>query len=247
MADPAIAQTAQSAQAAQQPASQAVQPAAPTQAPAAQVAAPAAQEAPKPTAEQAFGKPTGDAGLDLALNFLAGHGYNAESPAIIAAKSGDFSLLKAELAAKGVQGAAEYAALAEQGYKRLAEADEAKTESIRQLVYEEVGGEEAWEQVHEWAKENVQPEQHEAINAALLQGGIVASAMAQYLASQMNATGNVAPASPVVGERAGAAPATNGTLTMAEYQAEVRKLSQAKRGLIDGTPEYLALQRRLRI
>lgn len=211
-----------------------------------------AQAAAEPTAAEAdavvtaFGARTGDAGLDMALGFLAQNGYTNESPAVQAAREGDFSLIRAEMAARGIQGASEYLALAEQGYGRLIEADRARDADIRDTILQEVGGEAAWNEIAGWAKANIQEAFHSDINAALATGGIVASAMAQFLRSQMLGAGEVAPRSPVAGN-AEAAVQSNTTLTFKEYQQEVRRLNELHHGNIDNLPEYADLKRRLRM
>ena len=61
--------------------------------------------APNPDTSNEFAyDATGDAGLDYALNFVGKLGYGDTHPAIMAAQKGDFSLIRAELATKGVAG-----------------------------------------------------------------------------------------------------------------------------------------------
>ena len=95
-------------------------PAVPPQAPAqGQTGAPAVPPAPPPadvlldappppvtpnpdTTQEFTYDPTGDAGLDYALNLVGKLGYGDAHPAVIAAQKGDISLIRAELATKGV-------------------------------------------------------------------------------------------------------------------------------------------------
>ena len=65
-------------------------------------------------------EPTGDAGLDYALDFIGKLGYSDAHPAVRAAITGDFSLIRAELSTRGVQGADAVVKLAEDAHARFA-------------------------------------------------------------------------------------------------------------------------------
>src|SRR5690606_29641493 len=62
---------------------------------------------------------TGDPGLDYALSFIARAGIDDQHPAFIAAANGDFGLLKATLAEKGLPGWEQAIALGEKAYQGI--------------------------------------------------------------------------------------------------------------------------------
>ncbi len=190
-------------------------------------------------------EPTGDAGLDMALAFIGKQGFAQDHPAVVAAAAGDFSILKAELAAKGVQGAAEFLALGEQSYARTQEKAKAASAATNAAVYKVVGGEESWKAIQTWASANATPEEKAEINAQLSAGGVAAKAAATYLANAYNKANNVSqePAE-VTNGAAAKAPASNGNLSAAEYAKEVNALNVKLKGRLDGSPEYEALNRR---
>lgn len=214
-------------------------------------AAPAPAPAAEPPADNKGGaivyEKTGDAALDMALNFLGAQGYSPEHPAMIAAEKGDFRMLAAELATKGVKGWKEHLDLGEQAYKARKEQHEAKATKDRADIYGVVGGEEAWKGIQTWAAANAEPHEKAAVNAALAQGGLVAKATAAYLRDlHAKATGvTVEPANPRVPGAAGVTPGvTNGPLSPRAYVTEVQQLRAKFGSDIDTRPEYAALKQR---
>ena len=103
------------------------------------VEAPAAKPEPAadkndPLTKAGFAPAEGDPGLTYAMTFLANNGFNADHPAVDAAFSGDFSLLKAELATKALPGWEQALGLAEQSYGRHVEQGKATQEAVGKVV-----------------------------------------------------------------------------------------------------------------
>lgn len=235
-------------------------PAAPAQVPAgdtpaapvtpAQPATPAAPAAPASTTDdkgKVTYEPTGDAGLDLALEYFGGLGLSFDSPEIQEAGKGNFSYLEAKLAALGedAKGGERYLAIARDAYGRLKEGSKAEYEARKATVLEAVGGEETWNSIKEYVKANAEPNELEEVRAALGQGGLVAKAMAELLHRQyLAASGTtVEPPSPV--RHQASAPAGGAPLTRAGYLEELNGLV-AKIGShrLEGSPEYAALRKK---
>jgi hypothetical protein len=191
---------------------------------------------------------TGDAGLDVALDFIGRAGFTANHPAVQAAAQGEFSLLAAALAEKGVTGWEQHLNLAKEAQGRFAEQEKAKSAAIYDACLHAAGGDEkVWAETLEWASANAEPAEKEAINTALASGGVLAEAVSQWLVnSYRGAPGvTISPQASAVNAAvvagAGAA-AGNGPLSPAEYAREVAKIRQ--QGSIEGSREYAALQAR---
>ncbi|WP_407059300.1 hypothetical protein ACJBUE_20920 (plasmid) [Ralstonia syzygii subsp. celebesensis] len=149
-------------------------------------AQPAAASAAAATAEGAFGPAqtfdkTGDANLDLALNFLGKQGIGMAHPAVAAATNGDFGPLKAMLSEKGIPGWEAHVALAERAYETHATQTSERNAHTASVCVAAAGGEAEWGQVLQWASANAEPAEKQAVNAALAQGGVVAEAVAHFL------------------------------------------------------------------
>lgn len=224
---------------------------------AAPVAAPAPAPAEAPAPAPADGKPvpvlydkTGNASLDVALGFLGSHGYGPEHPAMQAAAEGNFGILKAELAAKGVAGASEYLALGEESYKATKAANEAKVTADRGAIEAAVGGQAQWVAIQSWASKNAEPSERASVNAGLAAGGVAAKAMAQWLASKYAAaTGTtVEPVNGIIPAGTVSPGASdNGALAPRAYVAAVTALrSKIGGGDMESSKEYQALQSRRR-
>lgn len=211
--------------------------------------APAVADTPAPAASEAVFQPSGDAGLDLAANWIAGLGIPKDDPAILAALGeGNFDFIKAKLATMGdkSRGWEQYIALAEKGVTNLRTAADAQVAATNALVYEAVGGEDTWGQIAEWASANAEPAEKEGINAMLSAGGIQARAAASYLQNLYNgANGTVVEPAAAVAPTAKAQPVTNAALSPREYSDAVRQLAnKIGSGNLNGSPEYAALQQR---
>ncbi len=227
-------------------------------APAAPAAAPAAPQVPAASApaaaveQGAFGpsqsyEPTGDAGLDLALSFVGKAGLAADHPAMVAAAQGDFSILKAELAAKGVAGWEQHVALGEAWFARDAASKEAAAAATSDMVVQIAGSAEDWQAAADWASVNADQNEKDAINTALAAGGLQAEMAAVWLMHTFRSapgtsyqgksavSANAAPASPGQGA---------GPLDPSSYGLEVAKLRAKLGSRMEGSPEYGALQKR---
>ena len=188
--------------------------------------------------------PTGDASLDYALSFVGRLGYGDTHPAIQAAQAGDFALLKAELATKGVPGAEQVLALAEQAYGRFT-AERAKADAaLEQFAVQAAGSAENWATVRAWAAAEATPQEKAQVNAALAQGGIVAQGVLAQLVSMYNQKFTL-PKEAAAVAKPGAA-ATPGSvaepMTAKAYAKAVEALRQKYGNRTDSTPEYASLQ-----
>lgn len=215
----------------------------PPVAPAAPLAAPATP------ADAAFVyEATGDVGLDMALDFMGKQGIGTEHPAMKAAQDGDFSILRATLAAKGTAGWEQFVALGEAAYARNTKDHAEKQAKDQAAVFELAGGKESWLAVQKWAGENATPEEKAEINTLLSKGGIAAAGAVNYLLSAYSKAGNVVrnPSDVVgnAGRTGGVSRGETGPLTAREYTDAVVKLNMKLGGRIEDTQEYASLQQR---
>lgn len=188
--------------------------------------------------------PTGDAGLDYALNFVGKLGYGDTHPAIIAAQQGDFSLIRAELATKGVAGGDAVLALAEQAYTRFAAEDAKKAEELAGFAAQAAGSADNWAVVRAWAAQEATPQEKAQVNAALSQGGLVAQGVISQLVALYQQKHTLPKdAAPVAkpGETGTAAP-SNEPMTAKAYALAVEALRQKLGNRTEDSPEYAALQ-----
>ena len=207
--------------------------------------APAAPVTPNPDTTQEFTyDPTGDAGLDYALNFVGKLGYGDTHPAIAAAQKGDFSLIRAELATKGVAGSDAVLALAEQAYTRFAAEDAKKSEELAGFAAQAAGSAENWAVVRAWAAQEATPQEKAQVNAALSQGGLVAQGVISQLVSlyQQKHTLPKDAADVAKPGEAGTAAPSNEPMTAKAYAQAVEALRQKLGNRVEGSPEYAALQ-----
>lgn len=192
-------------------------------------------------------EPTGDVGLDMALGFVGKAGIDHTHPAMQAAMTGDFSMLRAVLSAKGTPGWEQYVALGEKAYAANKATSEAKAKADRETVYKVAGGEEQWNAIRTWAAANATPEEKAEVNAQLSAGGASAKMAVAYLASLYAKAGNVnEDGAEVVRDGAGRVPAANanGTLDRKAYASAVAALHNKLGGNMEGSKEYAELQRR---
>lgn len=225
----------------------------PAPAPSATPAEPVQQEigTPEPT-ETAAGsgisyEPTGDAGLDVALDFIGGLGLGPDNPAVQAAMDGNFDQLKGTLAAMGdkAKGWERHVTLGEEAYARNIEKTNAANAAVTQVCHEIAGGEKQWEAIKTWAGQNADPDEKEAINS-MLKDPIQARAAVNLLAQlYKDAGGTVVTPQPVTNPNAGNAGTTdNGALSAKQYGEEVRALRARLGSAMEGSPEYQALRAR---
>lgn len=191
---------------------------------------------------------TGDVSLDMALDFVGKAGIGVEHPAMQAAANGDFSILKATLAAKNVPGWEQFVALGESAYTRQQEQATAKAAALRETVYKEAGGQAEWNNVQAWASNNATPEEKAQINALLNQGGLAAKGAVKYLVDAYSRANNVVvnPQDPTAnaGRGGGAPSGDQGPLTAKAYAEAVQVLNFKLGGRLEGSKEYADLQRR---
>lgn len=195
-----------------------------------------------------FAPVEGDPGLTYAMKFLAGNGFNAENPAVEAAFNGDFSLLKAELAQKGVQGWEQALGLAEQSYERHTKENDAKAEKVGKLVTEvaESMGVD-WEQAVAHVGKSASAEEKSALNS-LLADPATAHIAARFISGSFIEAGDteIEPAARAVGAETSAhAGPAGGALSRAEYKQELGKLRKTLGDDYINSPQAAALYRRL--
>lgn len=191
-------------------------------------------------------EPTGDVGLDMALTFIGKAGINAAHPAMLAAQSGDFTILKATLAAKGVTGWEQFVALGEAAYSRTTAENEKKATASREAIFKEAGGEENWNAIKTWAGANATPEEKAEVNALLNQGGLAAKSAVKYLSEAYAKANNVEvnPRDPLANAAPGSPASANAPLSPRDYSAAVQQLNNKLGGRLEGSKEYADLQRR---
>jgi hypothetical protein len=217
----------------------------PAQPPAAPPATPPADPPTKPTLPPLDEK-TGDAALDLALAYIVSKGISRTDPAVeLARETGDFTAIKAKLAAAGATDADPYIDAARGAYDRFkAKADAATAEltATAEKASASVGA--SWDKVKAWAGTTASAEQKAQINDALAAGGVTAKATLQWLANAY-AKANPPSGKPAVAGDAPAGDSTAAGISAREYAREVEKL-YASSGFKDvtATPAYRALQQR---
>lgn len=194
-----------------------------------------------------FAESEDDPGLNYALNFLASNGFNSSSPSVLKALEGDFSLLKAELASKGVQGWEQAISLAEQSYERHVAEMEGVAEQVGGIVTqvaEQFGVD--WEQAAAHVGSTAKPEEREALNS-LLTDPATAHIAASYIATAFINGGDVeiAPQAKAVGDGSTRPTTAGGTLSRQEYTQELAKLRKTLGDDYINSPQAQALYQRL--
>lgn len=188
-----------------------------------------------------------DQGLNYSLAFLARNGFTADNPAVDAAMGGDFSLLKAELAAKGVAGWEQALGLGEQAYGRAVTAQKEKQAEVGKVVLsiaEESGVD--WEEAVAHIGKSASDAEKTTLNN-LMADPATARIAAAFITGQFLQTGT-SERDPVAAVGASTAPANQGQggkITRREYTEKMREL-RGKMG--DGyinSPEAQALYNRL--
>lgn len=210
-------------------------------------------EAPKPGDAEVLDKAgyapaENDPGLTYAMKFLASNGFNADNPAVAAAFEGDFSLLKAELAQKGLPGWEQALGLAEQSYDRHTKENDAKAAEVGKLVTdvaESMGVD--WEQAVAHVSKTASPAEKTAINQ-LLSDPATAHIAARFISGSFIESGDteIEPRAKAVGAETSAHQgAGGGALSRAEYTAEMGKLRKTLGDDYVNSPQAQALYRRL--
>lgn len=218
---------------------------------------PAAEQVPEPVKgatealdKAGFAAVDDDPGLTYTLGFLAQNGFNSETPSVVKALQGDFSLLKAELAQKGAAGWEQAIGLAEQSYERhVAELDAtaAKVADIVTGFAEQQGVD--WEQAVQHVSSTANDDEKAAINQ-LLSDPKTAHIAAGYITNSFM-QGSDTEVQPQVkatstGGQPTGQPGAGQPLTRREYAAELGKLQKSLGEDYLNSPQAKALYRRLK-
>lgn len=191
--------------------------------------------------------PTGNTGLDMALEFVGALGFGPEHATMKAAETGDFGPLKEAMAKLGdkAKGWQKFVKLGEEAYAAQAGSKKAAADKLANDIANAVGGKETWDQVRTWASANASPEEKAEVNAAFAAGGVVAKTMAKALYDQWIAKAERSGA-PVKSSSAKATPGAVEVMTAADYQKGVAQLAKKYNGDLEGrgASEYAALQNR---
>ncbi|ANI21762.1 hypothetical protein AB870_03550 [Pandoraea faecigallinarum] len=191
--------------------------------------------------------PSGDDKLDLVLGFLGRNGMSDKHPAVQAAMGGDFDMLRAALAEKGIQGWEAHIALAQQFYETHTASEREKQEATGALCVAAAGSREEWDAVLEWASTNAEPTEKQAANDALAAGGIMAEAMAHFLVNgYRNSSGVTSPPqrSAVRSDAAANTAQPFSPLDQRSYGREVHALRERLGPSFESSPDYRQLQQR---
>lgn len=185
-----------------------------------------------------------DQGLNYSLSFLARHGFTADNPAVDAAMGGDFSLLKAELAQKGIQGWEQALQLGEQAYGRAVDKQKAQQAEVGKVVTqvaEEFGVD--WEAAVAHVGSSASPAEKAAINNLLSDPATARIAASFITGSFLNADGvERDPLVNAAGDNAtAAAKPANGKLSRAEFTKEMAALRGKLGDSYINSPEAQAL------
>lgn len=212
---------------------------------------PAAKPAVEPAADEKGGpiayEPTGDVGLDMALDFVGNLGFGPNDPTIAAAAEGNFDLLKAKLAGMGdkAKGWERFIALAEKSFADTKAKTADKVAKDTAAIHAVVGGPDEWKAISEWAGANAEPEEKAAVNAALKAGGIQGKAMAAYLAGLYGrAQGTTVEPGKVTADATAGKADGAGPLTAKDYAKEVQSLRQTLGYDFESSQQYRNLQQR---
>lgn len=208
---------------------------------------PAAPKTPNPDVGGVYDyDPTGNSSLDYALNFVGKLGYGPDHPAVIAAEAGNFDLMRAELAQKGVAGSEAVMALAEKALAEERAKYDAQAQALTNFAHTAAGGEQNWKAVQTWAKANATPQEKAEVNRAIQAGGMMGQAVINFLIEsyQKSNTLNRTPQSAVSPGAAPAMVSSGGPLSKQDYTAAVAALNAKHRGRATQTTEYADLQQR---
>ena len=224
-------------------------PADPAPAPADKAPAPA-DKAPEgiPDPAKVAYEPTGNAALDVALDFLGSHGFAAEDAVMKAADTGDFAPLEKAIKDRAIPGGERYLELLKGEYAKLEAFEKAAAAERLAVVHKAAGGESQWEALRKWTAENATEAQRHQATEGLRMGGVVAEAVVEFLRARYERSGaaNRAPRGTTAAPAAVQAP-SNGALSPRDYVAAVESARKAHRGGgFEQSQEYQNLQARRR-
>lgn len=185
-------------------------------------------------AQYAEGKPA----LGLALGFLGDAGIAPTDAAFVAAQEGDFSLLKAVLAQKGLAGTDQMLAILESEVNSSIEAQTAFEAKTTEMVQGILGENHA--EIMEWARANAEPEEKTAMNEMLAAGGFYARAAAMMLRDAYLGGETTQPAQNAV-QLSTTGGGGNQPMTASEYATAVQELAKEMGGDPRGSAKYQQL------
>lgn len=195
---------------------------------------------------------TGDPKLDLALGFFGKNGLSDEHPAIKAAVQGDFSLLEAELAAKGAQGWQQYVALAKEAHGNAVnaakEADGKITDAVSKTLEQFGYTNEQWGEAINWVRQE-SPDEVPEINKLLASGPLGARAITAFILSNHREASGVeyTPQNRAVKEEAGANAGGDRQvvkpITKSQFGIEAEKLARSLGPDYMSSKEYQQLRK----
>lgn len=185
-------------------------------------------------AEYAADKPA----LGLALNFLGDAGIAPTDPAFQAAQSGDFTLLKAVLAQKGIAGTDQMVAILEKEVNASIEEQTAFEAKTTEMVNGILGEQSA--EILDWARQNATPEEKTAMNEMLAAGGFYARAAAMMLRDAWVGGDTTQPAQNAV-QVSTTGGGGNQPMSAREYADAVQELAKELGGDPRGSAKYQQL------
>lgn len=195
-------------------------------------------------------EPSGDAALDVAMDFVGRLGFGPTSPGVAAALKGDFAPLEAALAALGdkAKGYERMVALGRQAYAQSQANANAVTTKVNAAVFDVAGGKDQWTAIQTWASANADPGEKESINAMFKAGPVQARAAALMLKGAYDkAQGTVVTPKAAVKADAtggGVAPTATGPISQRDYAAAAQQLHNKYGSQMTSQPEYHQLNAR---
>lgn len=184
--------------------------------------------------------PTGDAALDVALEYIGQQGLGPDSEEVKLATSGDFSKLRAKLGPGGEK----FVKLAEQAHAAKVSADKAKDAEILSTVHSAAGGEQTWNAVLEWAGKEATPEQRTEINRVINLGGLAAASLASQLTQEYHRKAPKVGKSAVPSDALSSKGEPQGTMTRADYMKSLATLRGKLGASFEASPQYRELNAR---
>lgn len=181
--------------------------------------------------------------LSLALGFLRDAGIAPTDPAFTLAEvDGDFTLLKAMLAQKGLPGTDAMVAILEKAVSDSKAEVDAHEAATAEMVGQVLG--EQQDEILEWARGTASEEEKAAFNDMLAAGGVYARAAAVLLKGAYADSGNTIPAANPVEFSAPSNSNAAGPLDARSFAAEVQALAVKFGGDPRNSREYQVLTQR---
>lgn len=200
--------------------------------------------------------PSGDAGLDVALEFIGNLGIGPEHAAMQAASNGDFAPLEAHLASLGAKakGFEKMLALGKKAHADGAKADAeskakaaADEKATTEKIHAVMGGAENWPSIQAWAASAATDQEKLDVAAAFKAGGTIAIAMAERLTNLYRKAGGTFKGKAAVkvdAAKTPGGPGADGPLSPVEYVKAVEAARRTHRGDWDSSKTYKDLKAR---